>query len=129
MLSQTLDANGQLTASFDYDPSGNLASTTSANGFTHSFGYDDNGNQANSSYTWTPPGGSPVHVSTYTVFDAQGQVTMTIDVGGNTKSYGYWPDGQCSRSGTGVWKVPSTRAPVHSIGKHGCGQLGDGEYV
>ena len=83
-LSQTLNANGQPTATFGYDGYGNLTSTTDANGFTRSFGYDDNGNQTSSSYQWTPPGGSPVTVATSTEYDALNRVTKTVDALGNT---------------------------------------------
>lgn len=83
LLSETRNANYQVTASFLYDPAGRMTSSTDANGFSHSFSYDANGNQTGTSYTWSGPGG-PTNVTTTTVYDAQGRVVQTIDALGNT---------------------------------------------
>jgi len=93
-LSATLDANGNTTASFTYDSSGNVATTTDSRGFTRSFSYDANGNQTSSSYTWTPPGGSPVTVNTYTFYDDQDRPITTIDADGNTNQTVYNANGK-----------------------------------
>lgn len=84
-LVETRNFNGVLTASFEYDPSGNLTNTTDANGVSRRFAYDANGNQTESSYSWTPPGGGTSKtVTNRTVYDAQGRVTMSVDPLGNT---------------------------------------------
>lgn len=89
-LTQTLDANGQVTGTFGYDSNGNLTNSTDANGLMRSFAYDANGNQISSSYQWTPPGGgSPVTVTTSTHYDAQNRITQTVDAFGNTNSTFY----------------------------------------
>jgi RHS repeat-associated protein len=82
-LAQTLDANQNTNATFTYDGFGNLSSMTNDKGFIRSFGYDANGNQTNTTYTWTGPGG-PINVTSRTECDAQGRVTLTVDVLGNT---------------------------------------------
>ena len=84
-LVQTLNANNQITASFGYDGSGNLTSSTDANNFNRYFGYDSNGNQTKSWYVWTPPGGgTPVGVTNYAIYDSQNRAVQTIDADGNS---------------------------------------------
>src|SRR5262249_12395110 len=68
LLLEIRDANENTNATFTYDVSGNLATSTDAKGFTRSFGYDQNGNQTNTSYTWTGPSGS-LNVITRTEYD------------------------------------------------------------
>lgn len=89
-LSQTLDANGQVTETYLYDDSGNLTNGSGVSGFSNASDYDANGNQTSGSYQWTPPGGgSAVTVTTSTYYDAQNRVTQTIDAFGNTNSTSY----------------------------------------
>jgi RHS repeat-associated protein len=88
-LIQTLNANNQVTASFGFDSSGNLTSTTDSRNFTRNFGYDLDGYQTNSSYVWVDPNGGSHLISTTTIYDAQGRVTQTIDADGNTNNTFY----------------------------------------
>jgi YD repeat-containing protein len=87
-LIETHDADGNTNATFAYDGSGNLSSTTDSRGFARNFGYDSNGNQASSSYTWTGPAGS-TNITTTTEYDAQGRATRTIDALGNSSQTFY----------------------------------------
>jgi RHS repeat-associated protein len=95
-LTQTFNGNGQLTASFSYDGSGNLTKTTDANGLSHNLSYDANGNQTSSSYVWVAPGGGQVNVSNQVFYDPQSRVIMTIDNEGNTNQTFYTDDGKVS---------------------------------
>jgi len=96
-ITQTLNGNNQVTGTFAYDPSsGYLTSSTDANGLMRTFGYDANGNQTNSFYVYTPPGGPSTSVNTYTVYDGQNRVVMTIDANGNTNQTFYDLNGKVS---------------------------------
>jgi RHS repeat-associated protein len=87
-LLQTLDARGQTNSTFGYDGD-NLYMTADANGFVRTFAYDANGNQTGTSYVWTNADNQPVTVTTATIYDAAGRVTMTIDADGNTNQTFY----------------------------------------
>jgi RHS repeat-associated protein len=96
-LFQTLNGNGQATATFGYDPAtGYLTASTDANGFAHTFAYDANGSQTNSSYNWVDSGGTTHIVTAATIHDAQGRVAMTIDADGNTNQTFYTVNGKVS---------------------------------
>lgn len=83
LLKETRDFNGNLTASFKYDPSGNLTNTTDANNVSRRFRYDANGNQTESTYTWTDGISSQIVTNT-TIYDPQGRVMASVDALGNT---------------------------------------------
>lgn len=76
-------------ATFGYDDSGNLTNTTDANGVQHSFAYDANGKPTVSSSTGKRLDGSTATITTTSIFDAAGRVTMSIDAFGNTNATFY----------------------------------------
>ena len=85
-MTLTRNTLGQTTATFGYSlTTGDLTSTTDANGVSRFFGYDANGNQAGSYYSWTnPANGSITQVGSGSEYDAAGRVVRSVDALGNS---------------------------------------------